>query len=290
MSETSTICADSPEPEKPAEGVHNNPSKLLPSLSIPARSKASEPAQLAPAYAAQLPRLQQHRWRPGTGLSGLTLASSDPIITFYHNPSYLVTRAIIQDRVLDKELAAWYWVTFPNAALPSLGNMFPADQLLTLLTQFTCHNGTTADRDHAKDTLHVVCVRMLEEFDSPTSYRSEEVNLRYYCGISFTLLHHENRLLQFLSQTNKGAVQQVGRLSSWDFHQDHVVVNIRSLGGESINRHFTWQQACVLASMSTGSGPHFKKEVTAYGQPRPTYTAARTEMTESSTAFVGLVI
>lgn len=281
MSETSTIRADSP---KPAEGVHINLPKLLPSLLIPARPKAKEPVQHIPTYAAQLPRLQQHRWHPGTGLSNLILAPSDPIIKFYHNPSYLVPRAIILDRVLDKELAAWFWLTLPNAALPSLSNMFPADQLLTR------HDGTTADRDHAKDALHAVCIQMLEGFETPTTYRSKKVDPSYYCGISFTLLHYENRLFQFPSQTNKGTGQQVGRLSSWDLHQDHVMAGIQSLSGEPISRRLSWQKACDLASILTGSGPLFKKEVTAYGQPMPTYTTVGTAMTGSSTAFVSLVI
>jgi hypothetical protein len=290
MSETSAILTDSPEYEQPAEGVHTNLSKLLPSLLIPARPEAKEPAQHIPTYTAQLPQLHQHRWRPGTGLSDLILAPSDPIITFYHNPSHLVPRATILDHVLDKELAAWVLLTLPNVALPSLSNMFPADQLLTLLTNFTRHNGTTADRDHAKDVLHAVCIRMLEKFETPTTYRSKKVHPSYYCGISFTLLHYENRLFQFPSQTYEGAGQQVGRLSSWDFHQDHVMAGIQSLGGEPISRRFSWQQACGLASMLTGYGPLFKKVVTAYGQPPLIYTAVGTEMTGSSTGFVSLVI
>jgi len=288
MSETPTIRADSLEHEKPAEGVHPNLSMHLPSLSIPARPE-NEPAQHIPTYEAQLPRLQP-RWHAGTGLSRLILAPSDPIITFYHNPSHLVIRAVILDRVLDKELAAWFWLTFPNAALPSLSNMFPADRLLTLLTNFTRHGGTTPNRDHAMDALHAVCIQMLDEFETPTTYRSEEVDPRYYCGISFALLYHERRLIQFPSQTNKGAGQQIGRLSSWSFHQDHIMAGIQSLGGESISRRLSWQQAYNLASLLTGSGPLFKKEFTAYGQPRPTYTTVGTEMRESSTTFVSVVM
>jgi hypothetical protein len=280
MSKTPTIRGESPE--------YTNPPNLLPSLLIPAGNRASEPAQHMTTYAAQLPRLQQHRWHPGTGLSDLILAPSDSTIAFYYNPSYLVPRAMIQDSVLDKELAAWFWLSFPNAALPSLRNMFPVDRLLTLLTNFTRHDGTTDTQDHAKDALHAVCIKLLEKFETPATCRSEKVDPSYYCGISFAILHYENRLFNF-PPTNRGDKEQIGRLSSWKFHQDHVIVGIRSLCGERITRRLTWQQACNLASILTCPRPLLKNDITSYGQPPPAYTSVP-EMRGSSIAFVSLVI
>jgi hypothetical protein len=101
---------------------------------------------------------------------------------------------MILDDVLDKELVVWVWFIIPDAAFPSLVNMFPADQLFTLFINFTRHDGTTDNRDYAKDALYVVCIRMLEKFEIPITYRSEKMDLSYYCGISFILFYYENRL------------------------------------------------------------------------------------------------
>jgi hypothetical protein len=268
MSDTSAIRAESPKPEKSAEGVRTNRQNLLPPLLIPMREEAKKPAQQISTYENLLLQLRRYEWQEGTGFSDLSVASSQRLITFFNKPSVMVPRAIISDEKLDRELAAWFWLTFPNTVAPSTLNMFAADQLLTLLTNFARDKGSTANRSRAMGALQAVCIRTLEEFQTPTSYRHHNVHPRHYYAIYFTLHHHRNQLA---IHSFDG---QIGPLSSWDLNEHYVAFSIQPLSGEPITWQFGWQEALDPASNPISFPPLSRREVLRYGPAvRPCTTA-----------------
>jgi hypothetical protein len=274
MSETSTVRADSPVCRQSPEGDDFNLREPLPS-------------QLIETYTAQLSRLQQRLSQNDKNLGDSNVVSSDQIIMFDDHPSYLVPRAKIADPELDRKLAAWYWSTFAGATSPSVGRTFLAHQLLTLITNFTRDAGNDTKADIAKTLLQARCIEALEEFTTPTTYRSQQIESRHYYGMRLTLHHHRNHLVQDARGGRIGRV--LGRLSSWVPHQDEVTLYIQSLCGGSSSLHLSWQDACGPASKAISFPPLLNREVNASRPPRLNYTTMETKMTGGSAAIVRLL-
>src|SRR5271156_971906 len=139
MSDTSTIRAESPVCGQSQEGSDSNQPKFFPSQLI---DKSSKPKTLnLSTYEIQLSQLLQQHWRKSTALGCLTQALLDKTIIIHNHPAFVVPHATLADSELVHKLAAWHRRTFLNAVAPSIGSVFVADSLLTLLTNFTRHVG-----------------------------------------------------------------------------------------------------------------------------------------------------
>lgn len=257
MSETSTLGGDCSNNEQSVGGAKYDLRKSLPRLSIPERQETKTPLLLQP---------RQDRWQEDTGLSDLPMGSSTGLITFFNKHLRPFPRAIISDQKLCRELADWTNFTLPNAPAPSTPKLYRVDNLLSLLTNFTRQRGSTSDLEHVLDLLQLVCVHLLEEFQTPTTFRSQNIHSRYYYAIRLALHHHRNHLIQ----TKKGSEQQVGRLSAWSSEKDHVTLRIWSLDRELISCRLSWQEACDPASPLVNFPPLSRREVSAYNPPTST--------------------
>lgn len=266
-SDTSTICAGSPVREKSQEGGDSNQPKPYPSQLIDKKSEAKVPAGSAVdllAYEQQLSQLLQQHWQNSTVLGYPTRALPGKIIILHNHPTFVVPGATLADSELGRNLAAWHRRT-PSAA-PSVANVFGADSLLTLLTNFTRHVGRTPNTDHAQALLQAVCIQTLEEFTTPTTYRFRQIEPRHYYGLRLALHYHGNHLMQDARGGSKGRV--LGRLSSWIPDQHDVTLCIQPLCGDAFPMKLSWQEA------SEAFPPLLKKEVTAYEPPLLNSTAA----------------
>jgi hypothetical protein len=179
----------------------------------------------------------------------------------------VVPCATLADSELGRKLAAWHSRTFPNTVAPSVGNVFGADSLLTLLTNFTRHVGNTPNTDHAQALLQATCIQTLEEFTTPTTYRFRQTEPRHYYGLRLALHYHRNHLVQDARGGSKGRV--LGRLSSWIPDQDDVTLCIQPLCGDAFLVKLSWQEASKAITFP----PLLKKEVTAYEPPLLNSTA-----------------
>jgi hypothetical protein len=283
MSETSTIRADSPVCQQSEDDDVNLRKPLL----IDVEYEVETPNQYLPTYAAQLSQLQRRLSQNDRNLGDSAVVSSSQIIIFDDHPSYLVPRAKIADPELDRKLAAWHWSTSPDAASPSVGHIFLAHQLLTLVTNFTRDAGNDTKTDIAKTLLQARCIEALEEFTTPTTYRSRQVESRHYYGICLALHQHRNHLVRDARGGSIGRV--LGRLSSWVPHQDMVTLYIQSLCGGSSSLHLSWQDACGPDSKAISFPPLLNREARASQSPLPNCTTMKTKVTGGSAAIVRLL-
>jgi hypothetical protein len=282
MSDTSTIRADSTVCGQSQEACDSNQPKFFPSQFIDESSEAKI-LDLS-TYEMLLSELLQKHWQKSTALGYPTQALPDKIIIIHNHPALVVPYAILADSELGRELATWYRSTFPNTDAPSVGSVFVADSLLTLLTNFTRQVGSTRNADHAQALLQAACIQTLEEFTTPTTYRFRYIEERHFYRLRLTLHHHRNHLVQD-ARDDKGRV--LGRLSSWIPGQDDVTLRIQPLCGNEFSVKLSWREACDPASKVFAFPPLLNKEVSASYKPlQLNSTAAKNKMAGSHTTLV----
>jgi hypothetical protein len=186
-------------------------------------------------------QLSRQHWQESTILGFPTRTLPDKVIVLHSHPSFIAPLATLADSELGRSLAAWHGRTFPNALTPCLGNAFVAERLLTLLTNFTRHVGSSPNTDHAQAVLQVACMETLERFTSPTTFEFRYVGPRVYFGLRLALHHHRNHLVQDGRGINVGRV--LGRLSSWISDEDHLTLCIQPLCGDAFLAKLSWQEA-----------------------------------------------
>ena len=280
MSNIPTFHAESPVSEQSQEDGDSNRPKLFPSQLINEKSGAKIPALDLSTYEKQLSRLLQQHWQESTVLGYPTRALPNKIVILHNHPTFVGPLATLADSELGRNLEDWHRHTFSNTVALSVGNVFGADSLLTLLTNFTRHAGSTPNTDHAQALLQAACIQTLEEFTTPTTYQFRQIGPRHYYGFRLALHYHRNHLAQDARGGSKGRV--LGRLSSWFPDENDVTLCIQPLCGDAFVVKLSWQEAFKAITFP----PLLEKEVTAYEPPLLSSTATETKMVGGPTAFV----